>query len=1087
MLCKLIKGSVSIYRIMSKKCKLDVNHLGSVNSNVLQTSSISAGSAVNMQNKRGTNITSVDSEGILQLPSPTKPDSDKKEYTTIQLANGLKVLLISDVANLVSLEGYDSDATTDDEESQTESSEVSSEAEDSETEVDTPIVRSKGKGADEKLAACSLTVGVGSFSDPQDIQGLAHFLEHMLFMGSEKYPKENEFDAYIKRKGGSDNASTECEYTTYYFECQEKYLLTGMDMFAHFFISPLLKKEAMTREREAIESEFQMALPSDSYRREQLICSLAKDTNPAKKFTWGNLSTLRDSVHDDRLHEAVKDFWKVHYSAHRMTLAIQARLPTNTLKNWVVQCFSNIPNNRLPAPEFPTLIEPFDRELFNKFYRAEAVQEMYVLEVNWALPPVIKLYKSKPLSYLSWLIGHEGAGSLTAYLRQNLWASGLTSGHSDDGLSYNSIYTLFSITAVLSDKGRENIRSVLKAIFSYVKMLQREGPNERVFREVQAIDQMQFRFSEEESAVDNVETLSENMQFYPPEDYITGSELSYEYKPDEIKLFLDMMTPSNANIILNAHNSDDSVVYDKVEPWFKTRYTYEDIADDLREELNTINPYPDFHLPKPNEFIATDFTLLPERSSVMKYPEKCLSRGLIDVYCKPDMKFRLPIGYVGLNIITPMPEQTARNSALLLLYIRMLQFTLVEETYPANMALLEDSISPCERGFNISVYGFSHKLHLLLQRVAKGIQDFNQNVTEELFETYKKMTQRGLTNMNLKAGSLARDVRMSLLLKKYWTSAAKYHAISNITLEDVKKFAEKLFKGVHIQCLVQGNFDEDQAQTICTNFVEALDCTPLEEKDWPKILVYQLPLGEKCCRVNSFNYEDKNCITSNYFQYGPASIKEYCLVEMLLMLMEEPLFDKLRTQEQLGYDVSCTVRDTFGILGFSIAVNSQIDKHSVSHVENRITDFLHNFVTTLQDMPQEEYNEALQSLIKIKQCSDIHLKEEVKRNWGEINSCEYAFDRLEREVQHISNITKDEVIHFLHNCVSEAGKKFRKLSVQVVGHNAVPGTFNKRDADNKLNYEFLTPSGENKIEHYFINDFTSFQKDLTLYPPSKII
>jgi len=38
-------------------------------------------------------------------------------------------------------------------------------------------------------AACGLCVGVGSFSDPPEVQGMAHFLEHMVFMGSEKYPQ----------------------------------------------------------------------------------------------------------------------------------------------------------------------------------------------------------------------------------------------------------------------------------------------------------------------------------------------------------------------------------------------------------------------------------------------------------------------------------------------------------------------------------------------------------------------------------------------------------------------------------------------------------------------------------------------------------------------------------------------------------------------------------------------------------------------------------------------------------------------------------------------------------------------------------
>jgi nardilysin len=50
----------------------------------------------------------------------------------------------------------------------------------------------------EKLAAVGLTVGVGSFSDPKEIPGLAHFLEHMVFMGSVKYPAENHFDSFVK-------------------------------------------------------------------------------------------------------------------------------------------------------------------------------------------------------------------------------------------------------------------------------------------------------------------------------------------------------------------------------------------------------------------------------------------------------------------------------------------------------------------------------------------------------------------------------------------------------------------------------------------------------------------------------------------------------------------------------------------------------------------------------------------------------------------------------------------------------------------------------------------------------------------------
>jgi nardilysin len=50
---------------------------------------------------------------------------------------------------------------------------------------------------------------MGSFSDPEELPGLAHFLEHMVFMGSEKFPSENGFDSFVNKNGGFDNAHTE--------------------------------------------------------------------------------------------------------------------------------------------------------------------------------------------------------------------------------------------------------------------------------------------------------------------------------------------------------------------------------------------------------------------------------------------------------------------------------------------------------------------------------------------------------------------------------------------------------------------------------------------------------------------------------------------------------------------------------------------------------------------------------------------------------------------------------------------------------------------------------------------------------------
>lgn len=66
-----------------------------------------------------------------------------------------------------------------------------------------------------------------------------------------------------------------------------------------------------------------MALPSDNSRKEQLLCSFANRVTPVNSFGWGNLITLRHNISDETLYEIVHKFRKRHYSAHRMTLAVQ--------------------------------------------------------------------------------------------------------------------------------------------------------------------------------------------------------------------------------------------------------------------------------------------------------------------------------------------------------------------------------------------------------------------------------------------------------------------------------------------------------------------------------------------------------------------------------------------------------------------------------------------------------------------------------------------------------------------------------------------------------------------------------------------
>ena len=141
-------------------------------------------------------------------------------------------------------------------------------------------------------AAAALAVGVGSYADPRSALGLAHFLEHMLFMGSGKYPEENEYGAFLARHGGSSNAYTAAEITNYFFEVMPDFFDGALDRFSRFFIDPLLSPSAVAREKNAVDSEYRNDLSNDGWREE---IAIRYSGNPESPFSQFNIGSLRPS------------------------------------------------------------------------------------------------------------------------------------------------------------------------------------------------------------------------------------------------------------------------------------------------------------------------------------------------------------------------------------------------------------------------------------------------------------------------------------------------------------------------------------------------------------------------------------------------------------------------------------------------------------------------------------------------------------------------------------------------------------------------------------------------------------------------
>lgn len=249
----------------------------------------------------------------------------------------------------------------------------------------------------------------------------------------------------------------------------------------------------------------------------------------------------------------------------------------------------------------------------------------------------------------------------------------------------------------------------------------------------------------------------------------------------------------------------------------------------------------------------------------------------------------------------------------------------------------------------------------------------------------------------------------------------------------------------------------------------------------------RIPIGVNYLRCKSFNANDVNTSITNFYQIGPISFRTHVMIDLLSTIAQEPIFDMLRSKEQLAYDVSFNMRDNYGNLAYSITVNSQESKFTVDHVNERIEHFRRELISIIQNMPDEDFEEMKTSLAKIKLNEDNKLSEEVDRNWGEITSDDYEFDRPEKEVECLATITKDILLQFykLHY-----GENERKLSIQVIGNPSIETTgenevseVTEENGSHRKMYNSLIYVDDGRENS--IRDIMEFKKTLEICPFSR--
>lgn len=460
------------------------------------------------------------------LETPTKSETDKKDYRLIRLSNGLKVLLIKTAHN-----------------------------------------DKEGEAPKEKMAALAISVAVGGNHDPKEIKGLSHFLEHMVFMGSEKYPGENDFMQYLTNEGGSTNAFTTTEHTVFFFDSNEDAFVGAVDRLSQFFIAPLLLKDSVDRELESVESEYQMGVNSSYRRKIRIMLSLTHEDHQVNSFTIGNSTTLRNNTTVDEVYKNLDEHREKYYVANRMTLCIQTNYELDKMQELVEEYFVAIKSGD-PAPVYDDneYLNIFRAEFHEKMIYIKPLDTKNELTLTWILPHILRNYKCLANTYIENVFDYDGPGSLASYLKEKLLVIKFEAGSSEE-----SNYSFFTLSLVLTSHGLQNIDEIMEAISSYCYLLQQTSmeDHEKLFNNIKELMDVDFKYAKENTEVNNVIMHSMRINFFPDEDILIGGRSFVKFDGAAISEIINILNDTKFNVLLMTKDYDN---FDKKEKWYGTEY-----------------------------------------------------------------------------------------------------------------------------------------------------------------------------------------------------------------------------------------------------------------------------------------------------------------------------------------------------------------------------------------------------------------------------------------------------------------------------------------------------------------------------------
>jgi len=851
-------------------------------------------------------------------------------------------------------------------------------------------------------SSAALAVNVGHFDDPIDCQGQAHLLEHMMFLGTKRYPEPSEYHRFIKGHGGHHNAWTGSEHTNYFFAINNTYFEQALDRFSDFFISPLLDSVWINKEVNAVESEYQLKYRDENRRYLSVLKDIANPQHPFSKFSVGNKHTFKDSDKPS-FSDALEAFYQQHYCASKMKVVLLSHLPLDQLSILADKYFSAIEHRGLAT-------DYIDVPLYQEQATAIAIdikpdRDIKKLHLNFLMPHQLINYHNKPLSYIGYLLGHEGEGSLLSQLKHEGLANALSAGTGLHG--YN--YTEFSISVSLTQHGLANKDNVIAKIFEQIELIKAQGIQAWRYLEKHSLVKTAFDFQEESGPSNLTSHLVTNMFRYDIQDTVYGDYCLDSFEPDVINACLDQMTPSKLRLITISQD----VETDTLSRWYDTPYRVTPITKQLQQRWINHPPEHDnsaLMLPNVNPFIVERLSYRPTAHHTL-VPQVLLQKPGFRLWHMAETTFKVPKGHIYTAIDSDAVGDDPRSVALCRLYVELLHDYLAELTYPAELAGIYYDIYPHQNGLTLHVSGFTPKLFLYFDMLIAKI-----NQRQYTLPRFNEVKQQLLISWGNSAKAkpinrLFSQLSTAIQPRQYDVQCLKKE-LKSIDIDDLTAFSAQLYKDVHLESYVHGDWQQSEVEIFADSIYHQISA--LANPSMPSIKQV-IALEGQGTRVSTVETDHDDSAIIVYYQARTSDSITTATVSLFNQLLSSFFFAKIRTEQQLGYLSGTNFMPVNRHPGIILYIQSPVapPDQLLAAIDQVLAEFTQYILT----LDQQTFDEAKTGLYNQVASPDKTQQSCVQRFWIGIGNRDESFSHQQKFLDAIREVTREQLSDFLNEVI----------------------------------------------------------------------